>query len=234
MFLDEWPSARRNNARSIGREFLWQRSLNMRMAASLKYLSLGVATASFLLAGAAFAQADLNASLSGVNSRLDRALDSRSAKPGEAVEAKLDSSVKTADGVDLPRGTELLGKVDRVQASEGHGPSSLSLVFTAAQLKDGKQIPVKVTVVSAFPASDGYMASDGQNLVSPAPKTVKSDQRFDQKTGLLGNITMTSSVQGHSSATFRKKDGDIKLAAGTYLQVGIAPSSENSTMNRGA
>ena len=77
----------------------------MRFTFSLKNLSLGLAMVS-LSAGAAFAQ-----SLTGVNARLVRPLDSQTAAQGQPVTAKLDGSVKTADGVKLPKGTELIGKI---------------------------------------------------------------------------------------------------------------------------
>ena len=203
----------------------------MRVARSLRSLSLGVATASFLLAGAACAQ---SIRLSGVNTELDRVLDSQNAKPGQAVEVKLDGSVRTADGMDLPKGTELMGQVSRAQASESGGPSSISLVFTRAQLKDGKTIPVKVTVVGAYPASDGYEATYGYEDVAPAPKILNLKGKYDQEAGILSNISMTSSVQGHNSATFMRKDGNIKLAAGTILQVEIGAANGNGAMTSGA
>jgi hypothetical protein len=36
-------------------------------------------------------------------------------------------------------------------------------------------------------------------------------------------------VQGDASGTFVKKDGDLKLTAGTLLQVGIGPANGNAT-----
>jgi hypothetical protein len=202
----------------------------MQVTGRLKNLSIGVVTASFLLAGAAFAQ---SVDLTGVNARLEQPLDSRSAKSGQAVEAKLDGSVKTTDGVDLPRGTELVGKVNQVQASQKDGPSSISLVFTTAQLKDGKQVPVKATVVAAYPDSDSYAAAYGDDPMGQAPKNVSSQDKFDQEPGTLSNIAMTSAVQNQDSATFSRNRGDIRLSAGTNLQVGIAPAGSAATVASG-
>ncbi|MGC1160108.1 MAG: hypothetical protein WA891_20115, partial [Acidobacteriaceae bacterium] len=91
---------------------------------SFKKLSFGLAVISFA-AAAASAQ-----SLVGVNTRLDRTLDSKSAANGQVVTAKLDGTVTTADGTRLPKGTELVGKVEDVK--NANGTSSLSLVFTSA------------------------------------------------------------------------------------------------------
>ena len=202
----------------------------MRVASGLRNLALGVATGSFLLAGAAFAQSHR---LAGVNTKLVHEVNSQNAQPGQTIEATLQGSIK-ADGVDFPRGTELIGKVDRVTASQNGSASKMSIEFTTAKLKDGKQVPVKVLVLGAFPANESTEASYWNEDVGPAPKTVSSREKIDQEPGTLGKIAMTSSALGHASATFTNKDGDIKLMAGTYLQVGIRPANASGTMNSGA
>src|ERR1700728_2106073 len=99
---------------------------------SLKSLSWGLALASLVGVGVASAQ-----SLVGVNTKLDRTLDSKSAAVGQVVTARLDGTVTTADGTKLPRGTELIGKVADVKNANGN-PVSVSLLFTSAKLKGGK------------------------------------------------------------------------------------------------
>jgi hypothetical protein len=42
---------------------------------------------------------------------------------------------------------------------------------------------------------------------------------------------MQSKVQADNSGTFTKKDGNLKLAAGTFFQVGIAPTNGNAASN---
>jgi hypothetical protein len=185
----------------------------------LRNLSLGMAAGSFLLAGVAFAQ---SATLAGVNTTLVRELSSQNAKPGDTVEVKLAQGVKV-DGVELPRETILIGKVDAVMASENRGRSSMSVDFTTARLKNGKEIPVKVIVLGAFPASQTDEESYSSDFVSPAPQSVSDQEQIDQEPGTLGRVAMTSSAQAPDSATFTNKDGNIRLAAGTWLQVGIRP-----------
>ena len=193
---------------------------------SLKHLSFGLALVSFVSVGVASGQ-----SLAGVNAKLDHTLDSKSAAAGQVVTAKLDGTVTTADGTKLPRGTELIGKVAQVKSANG-GAVSVSLVFTSAKLKDGKQIPVKATVLGAYPAVDlvgetlGDTASTG-----PAPARVDGDRTFDQEPGALAHVAMTSAVKDKDSGTFSSADGNFKLVAGTNLQVGIAPETAASGMN---
>lgn len=222
----------------------------MRIGTSLRNFSLGLATASFIFAGTALAQTNDAAqsmnqtdqaqsasgqtwNLVGVNARLDHTLDTSSAKQGEMVTARLDGSVKTADGVKLDKGTQLKGTVTRVEESANGGPSSLTLVFTTAQMKDGKQIPVKVTLLSAYPPGANSEATYGVDEIAPAPRHVNSQATIDQESGMLRHISLHARVAGQNSGTFRKKDGNLKLAAGTYLQIGIAPMNNNMT-NSGA
>ena len=187
---------------------------------SLKNVSLGLALLSFVSVGAASAQ-----SLVGVNTRLDRTLDSKSASVGQVVTARLDGTV-TAGGTKLPKGTELVGKVAEVK--NGSGQVSLSLVFTAAKLKGGKEIPVKATVLAAYPQLDQVSATLGDTAVQPAPAQVSEEGEFNQQPGALGHVSMTSAVKNQDSGTFSSADGNFKLLAGTNLQVGLAPAGTAS------
>lgn len=212
----------------------------MKFNVRLRNLSFGLAMATLLCAGTVFAQTTDASNQSaqawqlvGVNARLDQALDTKSAKQGETVTAKLDGTVKTASGVKLERGTVLTGTVTSVQPAAKGSSSSLAVAFTTAQLKDGKQVPVKVTVIGAFPSSDGDLALDDADSIPPAPQQVNSQEGVDQESGLLHNIALHSSAQAQNSGTFTRKDGNLKLNAGTYLQIGIAPLNGNTTASRG-
>lgn len=216
----------------------------MRFGNSVRNLSLSVGTATLILTGAAMAQstsqtapadqatqsqASQDWQLVGVNARLDHTLDANSVRQGQKIEAKLDESVKTASGVKLDKGAKLCGTVTQVEKSSNGGPSSMSVAFTTVQTKDGKQLPVKATLLAAFPSSARSESTYGIATMPPAPRHVKSDEKIDQETGTLGHVSLHSRVQGENSGTFMNKDGNVKLAAGTYLQVGIAPMNSNMT-----
>lgn len=213
----------------------------MRFAMSLRNLSLGVATASFLLAGSALAQPAQSAGMSqqqwqfrGVNARLDQELDAQSAQVGQRVEVKLDRTVKTADGTSLPGGTQVWGRVEKVQASQNGGPSMVTLRFTTAEMKDGQKVPVKVTVIGAFPANarNSYVNSMGGEL-PPPPRHINAKDKYTQEPGLLKHIELKSAVQGNNSGTFRDMSGNVKLSRGTYLQLAIARRTGASMQQNG-
>ena len=184
---------------------------------SFKNLSFGMALVSAVAVGSASAQ-----TLVGVNARLDKTLNSTSAAAGQVVTAKLDGTV-TTDGVKLPRGTELIGNVAEVKAAQNGSASSVSLVFTSARLKAGKEIPVKATVLAAYPESAGDGAGYGTDTMGPVPAQVEADGTF-QQAGALRNISLSSAVKSNASGTFSSTDASFRLEAGTYLQVGIAPA----------
>lgn len=198
----------------------------MKFNVSLKHLALGVSTGLLGFSAAAYAQpANQNYQLVGVNARLVTSINTDTVKAGQAVEAKLDGSVTTSDGVKLERGTELLGTVADATPSADRSQASLTLVFTTAQLKDGKKVPVKVTLLAAYPASEADDATYGDSLVGPAPQHVDPQQTVLQEPGLLSNVEMKSAVQGEDSATFSKAKGNFRLSAGTYFQLGIASAN---------
>jgi hypothetical protein len=181
-----------------------------------------LALSSFIGVGVASAQ-----SLVGVNTKLDRTLDSKSAAVGQVVTAKLDGTVTTADGTKLPRGTELVGKIAEVKNANG-SPVSVSLLFTSAKLKDGKEVPVKATVLAAFPEADPVGVSLGDVATQQAPEKVAGDGSFNQQPGALSHVALTSAVKSPDSGTFSSTAGNFKLYAGTFLQVGIAPAGASS------
>lgn len=199
----------------------------MKFNVSMRNLALGVATGLLSFSGAAFAQSgSQNYQLVGVNARLVQTINTDTVKAGQAVEAKLDGTVTTSDGVKLERGTELLGTVADATPSANRGAASLTLLFTTAQLKDGKKIPVKVTLLAAYPASDGDQATYGDSVIAPPPTHVDSQATVYQEPGMLSSkVEMKSAVQDQDSGTFSKADGNFRLGAGTYLQLGIAAAN---------
>ncbi|MBB6145629.1 hypothetical protein HNQ77_003590 [Silvibacterium bohemicum] len=183
--------------------------------------TLAFATAVVAFSGLAMAQEQSQGvKLIAGNTELIRALSTKSATQGQAVAVKLTGTIKTAEGVELPRGTELLGRVDEVKASDNKGPSTLTLTFYQAHLKDGKTIAIKATV-AAFAA-----AGDTEQL----PAAVDPHATFDQVAGGATGVALHSSVQDKSSATFTDSRSNISLGAGTQLLVAVgAQSAQAST-----
>jgi len=101
------------------------------------------------------------AELSPVNGELVDKLDSKTAKTGDSIVIKTQSSVKTIDGTEIPRGSKLVGHVTGVKPS---GPANqnaqVALQFDRAELKSGQSLPIHSELQSLSP-SDSESASNG-------------------------------------------------------------------------
>ena len=187
----------------------------------LQSSSLAIAATLIAVCGYAFGQSSTGGlQLVGANATLVENISSKNASQGEPVTARLTSTVKGA--TELPKGTVLLGKVDQVQASANGNPSKLSIVFDQAQLRDGHQIPIKMTVLGVFPSSDGYDGYDVGNDEPILPQSIPADESIDQQPGALHNVALHSAVKNSDSAEFTSTDHNIDLKKGTRFQIGIA------------
>jgi hypothetical protein len=85
-----------------------------------------------------------------VNAELTKRIDSKKAKVGETVEARTTSVVKLPDGTELPKGTKLAGKVTDAKArSNTDKTSHIAFHLDQALMKDGRELPLRVMVISA-------------------------------------------------------------------------------------
>jgi hypothetical protein len=198
----------------------------------LKTTSLGIPAVLAMCSVAASAQ---TLHLVSANAQLVQNVDTRSAKPGQAVTAKLTSAVKGAGSTELPKGTLLIGKVEEVQAAAGKEPTKLSLVFDQAKLSDGHTVAIKTTLLSAYPgdtneyfAETGSTGSLGNQLGVIAP-----DQTIDQEPGFLGNVALHSAVKEDASGVFTSTDKSIDLRRGTAFQLAIAPEGATTAAANG-
>ncbi|MHB1958536.1 MAG: hypothetical protein ACYCO5_05835 [Acidobacteriaceae bacterium] len=165
------------------------------------------------------------------NAVLTRGLNTKSSRQGQTVTAKLTDNVTTAGTMELPKGTMLMGAVEQVQPGNANGSKSeISIVFNEARLKDGREIPIKATLLGAYPPAADYSSGGGVGSYLPIqPRLIPSDQSVIQDPGTLGNVTMKSAVQSDVSGTFLSTKDSIKLSPGMQLQLAIAPESSSSS-----
>ena len=168
------------------------------------------------------------ADLVSASAELTHGLNSKSAKQGQAVTVELTSSVKTGGRMELPKGTKLEGKVADVQNGD---TSKLSLVFDQARLSGGRQVPVKVTLLAAYPPEAMDVADSSLPGMVQQPQHISPDEKVQQDPGTLGNITLTGAVASEVSGVFTSPSHNINLHQGTRLQLAIAP--ETTAMSTG-
>jgi len=195
---------------------------------SLRAAGFVLAT-SFFCTGAALAAAipSSNLRLMSTNAQLVHTLNSRKLVLGRSVSAKLTMDVHLANGMNLPSGTLLMGKVIGIHEGGASHMTRVSLLFNRARLKDGRMIPIKTTLLGAMPPSNSYYAGSG-NYFPDESKPVAWDAKIIQQPGILSHVALHSAVESRSSGTFLSKRDDIHLPAGTQLRIAIAPLSASS------
>jgi len=150
-------------------------------------------------------------------------LDAAKDKQGYTFKARLDQKVVLTDGTELPKNTILLGKVTQDDMQQ-NGLSKLALRFDTAELKDGKVVPVRASIVGYYsPGSMETAVGNGENAQMPNSWTSMTTQT-DQVDALNG-VDLHSRIASNNSGVFvsTKKD-DVKLPAGSELQFAIGPA----------
>jgi hypothetical protein len=105
-----------------------------------------------------------------VTTELTKRIDTKGAKVGDGVEARVVAQSKLPDGTDLPRGTKFVGKVTDVKAKSKEDKNShLAFSLDRAVTKDGKEIPVQAIVVSVTAPTSPSAPSA---MSSPAPSSM--------------------------------------------------------------
>jgi len=99
-----------------------------------------------------------------INAELDKSLDSKKARVGDAVTARTTEAIKEAGKVVLPKGAKLIGHVTRASArNKGDSDSTLAMQFDRAEIKGGQEISVQLNV-QAMAAAPGVTPIGGDDL----------------------------------------------------------------------
>jgi hypothetical protein len=120
--------------------------------------------------------------MSPVKTELVSKLDSKTAKTGDSVVVQTKTSVKTADGTEIPKGSKLVGHVVAVRASQAGDNAQVALQFDHLELKGGQNVPVHSQIQSISPA--GGAASAGNSSAMSAPPTAGSSPSTSGASGM--------------------------------------------------
>ena len=156
------------------------------------------------------------AQLVSANAVLETKIDARTAKAGDAVTAKLTSSIHLPSGTELQRNTLLTGHIDQVQAAVNDGVSTVVLTFDKAQPKDGQAIAIKSTILGIYPS--------GTDLLPPD----LTAQKIEQAPSSAHGYSLTSDVQGSNSGVLKADGKNVRLGDGAELQFAVAPLAAGS------
>jgi hypothetical protein len=106
--------------------------------------------------------------MSPVNGELVSKLDSKTAKTGDSVVVQTKTSVKTADGTEIPKGSKLVGHVLAAKPSAAGDNSQVALQFDHIELKGGQSMPIHSQIQSIAPAG-GAASPAGSGAMSGPP-----------------------------------------------------------------
>jgi hypothetical protein len=175
---------------------------------------------------------------------LNKGIDTKKAKQGDAVTAKLQEDVKIPGSFDLPRNTVLLGHIDQVQPSENKGDSSIQVTFDNAQLKDGKQLALKATIMKisapsgAFkgdatpagnaPSAPASSGRPGQTIAKPNIANGSSAPEAQPSDSGIPGIQLQSDIHQSYSGIFTAKRENVHLYDGTLLSLALAVVPANA------
>jgi hypothetical protein len=187
-----------------------------------------------------------------VSAELTKRLDTKNAKQGDEVDARVTDAAKLADGTELPRGTKLIGKVTDVKAKSKEDKSAhLAFNIDHAVLKDGKEMPVVVVVMAVTGPSQGSTAAmmpgagassgaaggSSGSTSSPAPSSAPTMADSGQSSaggvlkstqdrvpvGNMPGVMLTGPGNSAGSAGSLDASGDnISLGSGTKLILSVA------------
>jgi hypothetical protein len=151
---------------------------------------------------------------------LKNKLNAKDAKPGSEFRAELSDSVQLKNGPKLPCGTALVGTVVS-DDSQTAGTSKLALRFTQANLKDGKTIPIKATIVGVYgPESEtaqNYNVSPGQQQANTwTPNQLKIDE-----VNVVAGADLHSVIGAQNSGVIVSKKENFKLSTGSEFALAI-------------
>ncbi len=88
-----------------------------------------------------------------IEARLKTTVKTDSASAGDAISAVLLKPIRSGDSVVVPRGSELTGRVETIQAADRTSEGRVRLVFREIRLPDGRRASTSIT--NSFAASSG-------------------------------------------------------------------------------
>ena len=106
-----------------------------------------------------------------VTGELQSKLDTKEAKAGDAVVVKTTSPATMAEGVEIPKGSKIMGHIiDVAPLGQGSENSRVTIQFDQAELQGGKNMPIRSVIQSVAPpgVSSGPDAAGGPPATTPS------------------------------------------------------------------
>lgn len=149
-------------------------------------------------------------------------LDTKKTEPGYTFKAKLSKTAHLKDGTELPSGTILDGIVTEDDMQQ-QGMSKLALRFTDADLKDGKVVPLKATIVGIFGPEENESTGFPEDAGDQVPNSWTDGTLHVEQIGVLSGVDLHSNISSKNSGVLvSTKKHNLTLRQGSEIQLAIA------------
>jgi len=149
---------------------------------------------------------------------------------GDPVTARTTAATALSDGTQVPAGSILAGHIDTVTPSEKKSDATLVLTFDKLQIKNGKEIPIKATIVSVASTAPTFGSDDKPYDPSSYRPGTQGDNKANGENGQSGStaphpidgLTLSGSPKDSFSATLTQAKKNVQLSSTTHLVVSVA------------
>jgi len=171
---------------------------------------------------------------------LVKGIDARENKAGDNVIARTTEDVKSEGHVLIPRGSHIVGRVSETKArSKEELQSTLAIIFDQAVLKDGREIPLALTIQAIAPPKPENSSdpSDSPRMTAATAGGLGGGRNLgpmsDPNAGVPGRVESPNSVyvpDGQLSSA-----GELTPSCHGVLGIdGVALSPESTNSSRGS
>lgn len=174
-----------------------------------------------------------NEQLRPVTGELEKKLDTKNAKAGDPVVVKTTEKATIADGIEIPKGSKIMGHVTDVQAhSSSNENARVTLQFDQAQLKGGQTLPIRTVLESVAPAQMNVQPTDTLNSTSPMGTPGPSTGTSGSMAGRPAGSSTSSPSMGSSASAPSMAGGAPTMSSGTQDQGANAASKAGTVVAR--
>lgn len=165
-----------------------------------------------------------------IYAELSKSIDSKKAKVGDPVVAKVTQAVLSHGKIAIPRNTKIIGHLTAAKARTKDQPQAqLGIAFDRAELKDGSQVPLTSATIQALASAFAQDPSAANMANGPAGTADASTMPGSRPGGNMGGM---SSPMGGSSYPANTGTGTADGTAGTGTAM-PSPAAQLNANSRG-
>jgi len=148
-------------------------------------------------------------------------IESSKLKAGDPVRVILSNKVTLKNGTFLPAGTAIVGVVS-TDDQQLTGTTKLALRFTKAEIKGGKEVAIKATIVGIFPPESDDISN---RPIKPGDQftngSLPQHPSSVDEIGALPGVDLHSAVSSSNSGVLVSAKHDVKVKRGSEIALSV-------------